>query len=333
MADIPIEARRGAVKKDNSSRLSKASEVTEGLLARAEEALAEFDVETAIGACEAALRGAPTNARCWDLYGETLLTAMRPEEAGNAFLKSVELDPEASHVKYMYLGQMSTGLEAISWFEKGISLLQVKATSLLPGPEQASIFSEISDALVTCAELYMTDACFEEDAEEKCGSFIEAALNANPGNPEAWQTKASYRLSQQNPEEASAHLHESFRLWSELPQEQWPSYEFRLTTAKLFLELEDSSKAIEILDLLLKEDDRQVNAWYCRGLAANFDGDLTYASECLQEAQSIAANPELTPQDEENAAFMMELQEVMATLERRLAEQGDQNAVQSAVVE
>lgn len=39
------------------------------------------------------------------------------------FLKAVELSPEQGHSKYMYLGQIHTGQEAINYFTKGTELM------------------------------------------------------------------------------------------------------------------------------------------------------------------------------------------------------------------
>lgn len=39
------------------------------------------------------------------------------------FLKTVELSPEEGHSKYMYLGQIHTGMEAVQYFSKGIELM------------------------------------------------------------------------------------------------------------------------------------------------------------------------------------------------------------------
>lgn len=39
------------------------------------------------------------------------------------FLRAVELSPDEGHSKYMYLGQMHTGKEAIHHFSKGIEIM------------------------------------------------------------------------------------------------------------------------------------------------------------------------------------------------------------------
>lgn len=40
-----------------------------------------------------------------------------------AFLRAVELNPDAGHSKYMYLGQIHTGQEAVNYYTRGIEVL------------------------------------------------------------------------------------------------------------------------------------------------------------------------------------------------------------------
>lgn len=46
-----------------------------------------------------------------------------PLTAVYIFLKAVDLSPEEGHSKYMYLGQIYTGAEAVQYFSKGIEVM------------------------------------------------------------------------------------------------------------------------------------------------------------------------------------------------------------------
>lgn len=62
----------------------------------------------------------------------------------------------------------------------------------------------------------MTDLCFEADAESQCDLLIQKALEVDPGNYEALQTKASMQVSQCIPKEAFNTLVDSIAIWSAL---------------------------------------------------------------------------------------------------------------------
>ena len=53
---------------------------------------------------------------------------------------------------------------------------------------------ELSNTYCAIAELYMTDLCDENEAEQECESNIKKSIEVNESNPEAWQTKARFHL-------------------------------------------------------------------------------------------------------------------------------------------
>lgn len=72
----------------------------------------------------------------------------------------------------------------------------------------------MSNALVSVAELWMTDLCFEPAAEERCEASVQRAMAADPSNPDALQTLASLRISQQRGADALDALKRSYALWN-----------------------------------------------------------------------------------------------------------------------
>lgn len=65
----------------------------------------------------------------------------------------------------------------------------------------------------------------------------------------------SVRISQSKNSEALDLLKKSYGLWKTAAYQDKPSYEFRHTTAKLFVELGEQRTAINIWEELLEEDD------------------------------------------------------------------------------
>ncbi len=108
------------------------------------------------------------------------------------FLKrSIEIAPDTDFEKYMSLGQLLPGNEAISCYKRGIEVMLAHrrqtsfAASAPPSATNPTqIDQQLCEAFCAIAELFLTDSCFEDNAEEECGKFIDAALYHNPSSPE-----------------------------------------------------------------------------------------------------------------------------------------------------
>ncbi|PIK63043.1 putative UPF0661 TPR repeat-containing protein C16D10.01c isoform X2 [Apostichopus japonicus] len=120
----------------------------------------------------------------------------------------------------MYLGQLSEGLEAVKQYEKGVHIMEEERDKHNKMQEdQASGGDcpvsniEISQAYTSIAEIYLTDACFEDNAEQRCKECLDRAVEENVRNAEAHQLMASYWLSKENKENAKASIETSLSLW------------------------------------------------------------------------------------------------------------------------
>jgi tetratricopeptide (TPR) repeat protein len=200
---------------------------------------------------------------------------------------------------FLYLGQLSSDHEALDCFKKAILSLtdclqlleqqQQRQNSIIGGKSDhkddfnsevqntiIEIRRQLCRAHVSKAELYLTDLCYEPNAEQECESSLNAALLLDDphSSPDALQAMASLRLSQEKHRriesisymldtyarmkvgcEALADLvglsledeqHEQFcnneGVAKELQEEalsavqSLPGFEFRCQTAKLFME-------------------------------------------------------------------------------------------------
>ncbi|KAJ8291009.1 hypothetical protein GJAV_G00020370 [Gymnothorax javanicus] len=232
------------VKKKTAEKYS-----TEQLLEKTEECMDNFNFEMAQMFCQRALDIEPTNLKILDML-------------------AVELSPEEGHSKYMYLGQIHTGMEAVQYFSKGIEVMlnaleeQTRsaegAAAAVSGPDAELTGRDVSVAFCSVAEIFFTDLCMEEGAAEKCKEAIEKALQYDGDNPEALQLMASYLFSTEHIQEGRDFLMRSVALWlpsqssgaqpyrceeeeddEERQQSQIPPYESRITTAKLLVEAEE----------------------------------------------------------------------------------------------
>lgn len=86
--------------------------------------------------------------------------------------RSILLGPEEGPDKYLYMAQLHEGREALGHYEKGLDLLrkQLADGGGAGGPKEAEAALRQRACMAYCsvAELFMTDLCFEEDAEARC---------------------------------------------------------------------------------------------------------------------------------------------------------------------
>ena len=93
------------------------------------------------------------------------------------------------------MAQLFTGEESLQLYTKGIQILTSARHSETDDEVKAKELSRsLSNAICSVAELYMTDLCDEENAEEECQSCIQRSIDADKSNPEALQVKARYLL-------------------------------------------------------------------------------------------------------------------------------------------
>ncbi|GAA5813522.1 hypothetical protein MFLAVUS_007000 [Mucor flavus] len=218
--------------------------------------------------CQKALELEPHNAEILEITGQVELELENFELARQHLLESIKLEPNASYSKYMYLGQLSVEKEAIDNFQKGVDLMVKERNNLAGDSEEAKILaSKISSALCSMTEIYLTDCCFEPEAEQKCEEFLQQAQQVDPDHPEVYQLLASVRLSQQRNEEAASMLNKSMELWinKEIGDASIPIYDTRLSLVKLLLELGMFEHAFTVLENLQKENDEVVDLWYLYG--------------------------------------------------------------------
>lgn len=75
------------------------------------------------------------------------------------FQTAVVLSPEEGHSKYMYLGQLTSGQQAVNYFSKGIEIMSRKLEGDGSAAVSASVTREdVSSAYCAMAEVYLTDS-------------------------------------------------------------------------------------------------------------------------------------------------------------------------------
>ena len=152
---------------------------------------------------------------------------------------------------------------------------------------ERSLRFDLSESFCSLAELYLTDLCFNDDAEQQCESAVTSACTVCPENPTGFQLQASLRLSQSRLDDAKVSLATSVKLWSTCPEPFYPSFDSRTRTASLLMECGMNCEATSCLEALVQEDDAHPECWY---LLARCHATLEApesAVECLEMATQL----------------------------------------------
>ncbi|KAJ1959593.1 hypothetical protein IWQ62_004546 [Dispira parvispora] len=321
------------------------------LLERIQANIDTLHYDVAYQFCQKAQSLEPDNVAVLEVTATVALELGLFEEALTMLQRCVQLSPEDGYSKYMYLGQMFTGMDAVRYFEKGVTLmsreLEESGHNQHNGvseerPDPAALKSQLATALCSMAEIYLTDCCFEPQAEANCEQYLTQATGMAPENPEVYQLLASVRLSQQRTSEAKDALLKSLALWQNkgVTDPDYPSYDVRIGTTKLLLELGLFDEALRILGELQKEDDQTVDLWYLYGWTyycmaedqaevegsqlnsvstdAQPDGDryrqtLADSVECLQTAVNLYRQL-----DYDDEGILSHAQELLQTIDQRI---------------
>ncbi|PRP79283.1 hypothetical protein PROFUN_12424 [Planoprotostelium fungivorum] len=220
------------------------------------------------------------------LVGEQLFEQLNLDQANVCFTRALKMNPnnvdainhyanlllemQENNWKYLSYAQLHTGKDAIRIFREGIGRLKRDLQTLRSHgskEEVEGVEYQISGALCSVAEIYMTDECFAEEAESEGQRCLEEAIALNPNDPAPRQVLCSLRMSQCRNKDALDCLESSYLLWCDKETVELPDLEYRHNCAKLFLELEQFDRAVDIWEWLLVEDDQIAEIHYFLGLA------------------------------------------------------------------
>jgi predicted Zn-dependent protease len=246
----------------------------------------------------------PNHVELIDLYAETLLDLGEADKAKHFLLKSIERHGDAVAEPYMYMAQLSTGYDALRYLQHGIHILEQQLSSG-ESDDKEKQSAKLCRAYCNVADLFMTDLCFEPQAEAECERAMEAALRIDPNNAEALQTLASVRISQQRNPDAVSLLVKSVSQWKDAEEIELP-YDYRIQTAKLLMEVHQHALAVEVLDRLVQEDAMMLGTWYLLAACHSVMENSEDAFECALYGLKIALSSEYE-EDPDLVRQMMEL--------------------------
>ncbi|KAF8638296.1 hypothetical protein AX17_002316 [Amanita inopinata Kibby_2008] len=314
------------------------------LLEKAQSLVVQCDYELALRFARRVLEIQPNHVEATEIVGISLLETDEIDAAKQTFASLLPSDPSAASPPppsaHLYLAQLCDDDPrlALQHYKAAVDIL----TAQLKGKERETaenvrndeieIKGNIVRALIGQVEIWMDpsyDLCFEPEAEKTCEQLLTFALQVDPGNPEALQSLASVRMSQQRPDDAKQCLEEAWLAWKDLDLDdlKMPPIPVRLSIVKLFLELSLHTPALLVLQGIMAVDDQEVEAWYLEGWCffimseqAQENGgrldDLTWqelakdARDCLETCQVLH-----TAQDHPDKPLLDHAKELITKLE------------------
>jgi len=309
------------------------------LLGKAADLLDECQFELAEKFCQRALEMDNDHPIALEMCANLLLERGEVEKAQHCLGRAITVQPDSGFTKYLTAGQLFSGTDSRDLYSKAIEIMKVSlATS---GDKEKSDNSDdantssdlklqISSAYVAISELYMSDLCDLPEAQSEAEKHISLSIQSDPSNPEAWQAEASLRLVLGQFDAAKESIKRSLDLW--LPghiaftetgegQETNLSYNSRLGTVKLLLDLELLDEATKVCDGLLEEDDEVVAPWYLLGWLNYLREDQDYwgnVRHYLNRAKQVHV---MSPTDDEE--MIKHIEEILA----EVGEEGETNDV------
>ena len=252
-------------------------------------ALDNNEPELAFKFFQRALAAAPEDTNIMDALADVQLLLGRADDARVLLVTSTTLAPTTNPFKWLFLAQLQRGAESVRSYQQAITLL-----SGLREPAVSSIQKHVTRAHVAIAELYLTDLCYDDGAEQLCYDALTKALEMEAGSLDALQCLASLRLSQGNALEACSIMQTVFervltlretvssrsimddlnvKSYSADDPDEMLESEFCVQTAKLLVECAAASadfadRALVLCSDLLEEDDDNIEVWYIAGVAA-----------------------------------------------------------------
>ncbi|KAL7701984.1 hypothetical protein N2W54_008126 [Lotmaria passim] len=285
---------------------------TNTLLALAQSAVDVGNVKAACEFYEVALAQSPNNDEVLEAYAEIMIHyAQDPSRAQQMLRHAIEINPNQGYVKYLNLAQLCEAAEALKCYEKAYQI----ASLMLHGCRKKKMKRTLQETMATIccavAELYLTDLCFNDDAEQQCEQAVTRALELNSEIVEPHQLQASLRLSQCRPEEALESLRRAVDLTHRLGEEHQPTYESKIELGRLLMQVEPA-EAFPFLLEVLQYGDNNPYVWFLLGECARMRGRYIDAARLLRRARVmlVVSGGDATSLAEVDAAIGILVQEM-----------------------
>ncbi|KAG5492292.1 hypothetical protein GH5_01209 [Leishmania sp. Ghana 2012 LV757] len=257
------------------------------LLALAQSAVDCGNVKAACEFYEVALAQSPNNDEVLEAYAEIMIHHAQDIPRAQQMLRhAIDINPNQGYVKYLNLAQLCEAKEALKCYEKAYEIARLTLHGCRKKKMRKTLQETMATICCAVAELYLTDLCFEENAEQQCEQAVARALELNSDIVEPHQLQASLRLSQCRPDEALQSLRRAVDVTHRLGEEHQPTYESKIELGRLLMQV-DPAEAFQFLLEVLQYGDNNPYVWFLLGESARMRGRYVDAARLLRRARVI----------------------------------------------
>jgi tetratricopeptide (TPR) repeat protein len=119
-----------------------------------------LELDEARKLCDMALKIDRNHGGALETRALLALEEDKPKDAKKLLLRAIECSPDEGFSKYMYMGQIEGGENALQYYGKAMQIMLAQAQTLQESEqyeELAELSEEIAEAFCTTADLYLTD--------------------------------------------------------------------------------------------------------------------------------------------------------------------------------
>ncbi|OII74136.1 TPR repeat-containing protein [Cryptosporidium ubiquitum] len=248
----------------------------------------------------------PLNSNILSAYGEFMCSIGNFDRAKELLEKSIKINPYDDYVKYFSLAQILDGEESLFYWRKGIEILRENIKNIMEKRENDKYSIEKLDlmrdqlcsAYCAISELFMTDLCYNNEAESQVRENLAKASEINEDHFETLCCKLSYFKTIDDFEECKLYVSKIKRIlenkynlcveFKDLVDEYkdnevlLPEYSVRLNLSRTLIDLNETELAELVLSTLLKEDEEDWQVWYLLSWCSLVSEDVNGAVECFK---------------------------------------------------
>ncbi len=264
-----------------------------------------MDLETALGLAQGALDAGqpqaavefydvalaqfPNNIDVLEAYAEVLVHHLdQPDRARQLLRHAIRVSPDEGHLKFVNLAQLCEGEEALGFYESAMRVLRSELASTRGKKDREAIKHQMSTVKCAQAELFLTDLCERDDAEDACEAAVNDAEQHWPQNVEVHHLRASLRISQERNHDALISLRRAAELFKQTAEEDLPPYETAVEMGRLMMQTSPDDAFPFLLDVL-QMNDTNPYVWFLLGETSRLRGRFPDAARLLRRARIMVA--------------------------------------------